>query len=144
MYSNVKFYQKDNDVHKIHFPVHLEGLMGVNAPYENSNTSNFNEIKIILLMFTGSQDLYLECILIWLLAIGKSVESYISSVNWFDEFLCFRILIISHFPFLITFCIFQNILISLRSYVLDIKFASIILDLSSIINSYNEDVTLLW
>ena len=39
-----------------------------------------------------------------------------------------------------TFCIFKNI--SLCSHVLDIKFASIIFDLSITI-SYNEDVTLL-
>ena len=35
----------------------------VNAPGKYSNTSDFNEIKILLLMFTGSRDLYLwDCI----------------------------------------------------------------------------------
>ena len=59
MYPNVKFYKKDNELHEIHFPVQLGGLKGVNAPVKNSDTSDFNESKIILLMFTGSQDLYL-------------------------------------------------------------------------------------
>ena len=35
------------------------GLKKENTPSENLNTSDFNEIKIILLMFTGSYDLYL-------------------------------------------------------------------------------------
>ena len=34
--------------------------------------------------------------------------------------------------------------IALYNHVLDIKFANIILDLLIIINSYNEDVSLLW
>ena len=38
----------------------------------------------------------------------------------------------------------KKIFISLSSCVLDIKFASIILDLLSIIISYIEDATLLW
>ena len=37
----------------------IRGFKKVNAPGENSNTSNFKEIKMILLMFTSSQDLYL-------------------------------------------------------------------------------------
>ena len=37
----------------------LGGLEGIDTPCENSNTSDFNEIKNILLMFTQSQDLYL-------------------------------------------------------------------------------------
>ena len=57
--SNVKVYEKDNEVHKIHFPMLLGGLTVVNAPGENLDISGFNEIKIILLMFTGSQALYL-------------------------------------------------------------------------------------
>ena len=47
------------ELHEIHFPVQLEDLKKVNTLGENSNTSSFNEIKIILLMFTVSQDLYL-------------------------------------------------------------------------------------
>ena len=45
---------------KIHFPVRLGGLKGGKCPGENSNTSDINEIKIIWLMFTESQDLYLR------------------------------------------------------------------------------------
>ena len=37
---------------------------------------------------------------------------------------------------------FKNICISLCSHVLDIKFASTILDLTRIVNTYNEDITL--
>ena len=37
----------------------LGGLKVVNAPGESSDTYDFNEIKIILLTFIGSQDLYL-------------------------------------------------------------------------------------
>ena len=59
MYSNVKFYEKDNEQHEINFPIRLGVLKGVNDPGENSNTSDLNEIKIILLIFIGSQDLYL-------------------------------------------------------------------------------------
>ena len=59
MYSNVKFYEKDNEVHEIYFLVRLGGLKDINVASENSNTSDFNEIKIIWLMFTGSPDLYL-------------------------------------------------------------------------------------
>ena len=51
--------QERQELHEIHFPVQLGGLKKVNAPAENSYTSDFNFIKIILLMFTGSQDLYL-------------------------------------------------------------------------------------
>ena len=60
MYSNVKFYEKDNELPKIQFPTRLGGLKGVIILGENSNISDFNEIRIILLMFTGNQDLYLE------------------------------------------------------------------------------------
>ena len=35
-------------------------LKWANAPGENSNTSDFNKIKIILLMLTGSQNFYLR------------------------------------------------------------------------------------
>ena len=59
MYSNAKFYVKDNELHEIQFPVWLGGLNEENAVGENSNSSDLNEIKTILLMFTGSQDLYL-------------------------------------------------------------------------------------
>ena len=53
---------------------------------------------------------------------------------------CFRVLIISLFPFLIVLLsVFSKTFISLCSHVLDIHFASIILDLLIIINSYNED-----
>ena len=55
----MKFYEKENELHEIYFLVWLGGLKGVKAPVENSNTSDFNEMKIILLMFTGSLDLYL-------------------------------------------------------------------------------------
>ena len=59
MYSNVNLYKKEKELHGIPFPVRLGGLMRINASCENSNTSNSSETKIILLMFTGSQDLYL-------------------------------------------------------------------------------------
>ena len=59
MYSNVKFYEKDNELPEIHFTVKLGSLKGVNTSSENSNTSDFNEIKIILLMCSRNQDLYL-------------------------------------------------------------------------------------
>ena len=55
MYSYEIFYEKDTKLLEIHFPTGLGGY----ASCENSDTSNLNEIKIILLMFTGSQDLYL-------------------------------------------------------------------------------------
>ena len=45
MYSYVKVYEKDNELHKIHFPVRLEGLKRVNAPGENSNTSDLMKLK---------------------------------------------------------------------------------------------------
>ena len=60
MYSNVKSYEKENELYEIHFPVRLGGFKGVYGPGENSNTSDVNEIKIILLLFIGSQDLYPE------------------------------------------------------------------------------------
>ena len=59
MHSNGKFYEEDNEPHEIHFLVRLGDLKGVNAPCENSNILEFNEIKIILLRFTGNQYLYL-------------------------------------------------------------------------------------
>ena len=59
MYSDVSFYEKDNEQHEIHFPVQLGRLKVVNSLGEYSNISSFNEISIILLMFTGSQDLFL-------------------------------------------------------------------------------------
>ena len=58
MHSNVKFYEKDNELQEIHFPVWLGGLNYSTASGENSNNSDFNDIKFILLMFSGSQDLY--------------------------------------------------------------------------------------
>ena len=45
MYSNVKFYEKDNKLHEIYFAVLLENLKRANNPNENANTSNFNENK---------------------------------------------------------------------------------------------------
>ena len=71
MSSNIKFYTKDNKLCEIHFSVLIGGLKEVNAPCENLNTSDFNEIKIILLIFTGISIFILECIPIWLLAPGK-------------------------------------------------------------------------
>ena len=56
MYCYVKFYEKDNELKEIHFPVQLRVLEEVNALGENSNTYDFNEINIILMMFTGSQE----------------------------------------------------------------------------------------
>ena len=44
---------------KFTFQFDKKGFKGANASGENSDTFNFNDIKIILLMFTGSQDLYL-------------------------------------------------------------------------------------
>ena len=43
MYSYVKFYEKDNELHEIHFLVWLGGI----TPGEISNTSDFNENKNI-------------------------------------------------------------------------------------------------
>ena len=45
MHSYVKFYAKDNELHKINFQVQLGGLKGPNAPGENLNTSHFDENK---------------------------------------------------------------------------------------------------
>ena len=59
MYSNEKFYKIDNELNEIHFPVRLGGFTGVNAPGEYPNNSDLNGFKIMLLMFIGSQDLYL-------------------------------------------------------------------------------------
>ena len=56
MCSNI--YEKDNESHEIQFLVWSGDLKSVKAPSENLNSFDFNEIKIILLMFTGSQDLY--------------------------------------------------------------------------------------
>ena len=53
------------------FLVRLRSLKGVSVPVESSDTSDFNEIKIILLMFIGSPDLYLRV----------STDLNISSVN---------------------------------------------------------------
>ena len=61
------------------------GLKGVNTPGENSNTSDFNEIKIILLIFRGSQDLYLRVYTDLIIGIWENAESHISSVNGFDK-----------------------------------------------------------
>ena len=41
MYSNVKFYEKE-ELHEIHFPGQLGGLKGVNSPGENTNTFDSN------------------------------------------------------------------------------------------------------
>ena len=35
MYSKVKSFEKDNELYKIHFPVQLGDLKGVNVPGEN-------------------------------------------------------------------------------------------------------------
>ena len=72
-------------------------LKGENTPGKNSNPTDFNEIKIILLMFTGIQDFYLGVYTDLIIGNCKSAKSYISSVNWYY----FRVLIISHFSFLI-------------------------------------------
>ena len=101
MYSNVTFYKKNNGLHEIHFPVRLGGLKGVNASGDNSDTSYFDEIKIILLMFTGRKVLYLGMITDLIICKWEDAESHISSVNWFDKSLYFRVLIISRFSFLI-------------------------------------------
>ena len=45
---------------KFNFQWDQGGLKGVNSPGENFNTADISEIKIILLMFTGSHDLYLR------------------------------------------------------------------------------------
>ena len=42
MYSNIKFYKMDNELHEIHLPVLFRGLKEVNTPGENSNTCDFN------------------------------------------------------------------------------------------------------
>ena len=44
MYSNIEFYEKDNDLPEIHFHVWSGSFKYVNAPGENWNTSDFNEI----------------------------------------------------------------------------------------------------
>ena len=58
MYSRVKFFEKEKELLEIHFSMQLGGLNGASVPDENPNSSDFNEIKTILLMITGSQDLY--------------------------------------------------------------------------------------
>ena len=80
MYSNIKFYEKGNEQYKIHFPVRLGDLKEVSIPGENSNTSDFNEIKIMLLMFTGSQDLSLEVFID--LIIGYKEKCWITYVKY--------------------------------------------------------------
>ena len=52
-----------------------------------------------------------EYIPIRLLETEKRAELHISSVNWYDESLCFRGLILSHFFlfYCFTFCIFKNL-----------------------------------
>ena len=59
--------------------IKVANLKGANAPSENSNISDFNEIKIILLMFTGSQGLYLG--VYTNLVIGNWVKCWISYFN---------------------------------------------------------------
>ena len=41
MYSNIKFYEKENELYEIHFPVRLGGLKVGKRPGENWNTSDF-------------------------------------------------------------------------------------------------------
>ena len=48
MYSYVKFYKKDSELHEIHFPLRFGGLKGVNTPGEKSNNSDFNEMGKML------------------------------------------------------------------------------------------------
>ena len=38
MYSYVIFYKKDNELHKIYFPLRLGGLKEANTSGENSNS----------------------------------------------------------------------------------------------------------
>ena len=97
IYSYVKFYKKDNDLHEIYFTVWLEGLKRVNTSGENSNTSEFNEIKIILIMFTESLGLYLG--MYTNLIIGNWENIFQVLTDLINH--CFRVLIISHFSFLI-------------------------------------------
>ena len=47
------------NIHEIHILMLFMDLKWLNALGENSNTSDFYFIKIILLIYTGSQDLYL-------------------------------------------------------------------------------------
>ena len=42
MYSNVKFYEKDNEQHEIHFSVRFGGLKVGKHAGEYLNTSDFN------------------------------------------------------------------------------------------------------
>ena len=44
MFSTVKFYEKEKELHEIPFPLRLGGLKGVNATGENSNTSDFKAV----------------------------------------------------------------------------------------------------
>ena len=52
MYSNVKFYEKDNKLDEIHFPVRLGGLKRINSPGENSSTSDFN-VYVYIWVYIG-------------------------------------------------------------------------------------------
>ena len=60
IYSHVTFCEKDDKLHEIYLPAHIGCLKEVKAPGKNLYTPDCNEIKIILLIFTGSQDFYLE------------------------------------------------------------------------------------
>ena len=70
-----------------------------------------------------------------------------SAVSHYFRYIMFQSFnyVLFFFPNCFNFCIFKNIFMSLCSHVLDIKFASIIVDLLSIINIkiYNEVWTML-
>ena len=52
----VKFYERDSELHETYCPVRLGKFKGKNGPGENLKTLDFNEIEIVLLIFTESQE----------------------------------------------------------------------------------------
>ena len=47
IYSDVNFYEKENELYEIYFPVWLGEFKGGKCPCENLNISNFNANKNI-------------------------------------------------------------------------------------------------
>ena len=74
MFSNKNFLKKDNELHDIHFLLRFLGLKRINAPGENSNTSEFK--RKILLIFTETYDIYLGAYTDMIIGDRENAESY--------------------------------------------------------------------